>query len=551
MTAIAELKVGSPKIRNADSDIGYFFRPPLDKSVEELRGLSSGAETPLRYFRQLNQIPRGSFNGCDKSVEDGVREYLKKFAEVREFEFKEDDAGNLVIFVPGKGAQANKPAIAIQSHMDMVRAKNSDSDFNFDTDPIEVEIRKESNELTHNEEVLVIGSKNRKTTLGIDNGGGLCMALAVVDELDSHPPLYLVFTSLEEIGLIGASKFNIPLNSDSFKDAPQAEYLINLDSEEEGEITVGCACGERRIYTVPVDRVNPISEYSPIEINLSGFLGGHSGMVIHEKRGNPLKALNDLIFTIKNKKGINIQLSGLECGEQATNIIPDSAKATLWIHPSEKDQLLTELKWELDRYLRIHKIKTGSEKPSFTIIDCDPDSTIKPLTHKSYLETFLVINGTKDGMFKERINEPGLPFSSNNLAIVKSEDDSLKMAISYRSQSANGLTELVSAVEKEILILSNIKVDHGAGYVAWEEVPSGKLYHSASEAMNKVFGYSPKKNVTHGGLECGALLKQIPEIKEAISFGFSMWEPHTVNEAAWLDSIGRGFRTLCRILKDI
>lgn len=454
------------------------------------------------YFSKLMEIPRPSFH--EKEVSD----FLVKTGKELNLETYQDESLNVVIKRNASKGYEDAPKVVIQGHMDMVASKTDDSNHDFLKDPIIPVI--DGNYLTA-----------KDTTLGADNGIAVAMGLALLeDENYVGPQLELLVTTEEETSMAGA--LNLA------NDVLEGEYLINLDSEEEGILTVGSAGG----ITFFVDeKIGNQEEKYGFEIKVSGLLGGHSGMDINDNRGNSIKVLAKILENIKSEITIGEFNSG-----SLDNIIPSSG--SLKIFGSNLEEL------ENAKEKAIEEFKDVKGELKIDINGASGKSYSKDLSEK-IIKMIIEIPSGKNSMMKDGITVE----SSDNLALVKEEDGSVKSEISLRSSDNDVLDELSKEIKT---ILENLEINYKIDsiYPGWEYREDSKLRPLAQEIYKKLEGKEFETIVIHAGLECGALYEKYPNM-DIISIGPNITGAHSPDEKVEIESVQRVYEYVQELLKEI
>lgn len=454
------------------------------------------------YFSKLMEIPRPSFH--EKEVSD----FLVKTGKELNLETYQDESLNVVIKRNASKGYEDAPKVVIQGHMDMVASKTDDSNHDFLKDPIIPVI--DGNYLTA-----------KDTTLGADNGIAVAMGLALLeDENYVGPQLELLVTTEEETSMAGA--LNLA------NDVLEGEYLINLDSEEEGILTVGSAGG----ITFFVDeKIGDQEEKDGFEIKVSGLLGGHSGMDINDNRGNSIKVLAKILENVKSEITIGEFNSG-----SLDNIIPSSG--SLKIFGSNLEEL------ENAKEKAIEEFKDVKGKLKIDINEASGKSYSKDLSEK-IIKMIIEIPSGKNSMMKDGITVE----SSDNLALVKEEDGSVKSEISLRSSDNDVLDELSKEIKT---ILENLEINYKIDsiYPGWEYREDSKLRPLAQEIYKKLEGKEFETIVIHAGLECGALYEKYPNM-DIISIGPNITGAHSPDEKVEIESVQRVYEYVQELLKEI
>lgn len=469
-------------------------------------------EKVFYYFEEVSNIPRRS--GNEKELSD----YMVAFAKERNFEVIQDEYLNVIIKKPGTLGYENSPAAILQGHLDMVCEQNTGTGHDFEKDPIDL--------LIDGEWITAKG-----TTLGADNGIALAYALAVLDSDDlEHPPLEIVFTTDEEVGLTGALKMD--------KSVLDAQYFINLDSEEEGELTVGCAGGLKASINFPIKySTNSFVEPVVKDIDISGLKGGHSGVDIQNNRANADRVMGRVLSHLRAE--FPLRLVDISGGTK-DNVIPREAKATLVIE-DEHIERFNDLFNKVVNQIK-HELKTG-----------DPNVTITEKT-LSYTEDMMVMSkATTDTLIFTLINVPngiqtmsadleGMVESSLNIGKCAVENGEIVMLFAVRSNVRSLKYHVTSQLEwfaKQI----GAKFLQTADYPEWEFKPGSNLLRQAAGIYEEMYGKAPIVKAIHAGLEPGAFLEKLPHL-DAISFGPDMEEVHSPNERLHIRSTARTWEFL-------
>jgi dipeptidase D len=483
-----------------------------------MAGLLEGLqpEKVFYYFEEISKIPRGSTH--EKKVSD----YLWEWAKGKKFEVIRDEALNILIKKPGTPGYENAPTVVLQGHMDMVWEKNQDTIHDFFNDPLKLRIVEDY--------IYASG-----TTLGADNGIGVALAQAILDSSDiPHPPLEVLITTDEENGLTGMNKFDAKRLS--------GRILINVDNEEEGVFTAGCAGGGRIFFYIPVHKAIP--KYKQFyKLSIKGLKGGHSGNDIDKERGNSIKLLGRILYDIKD----NIEIAELSGGAKA-NAIPRESWAVL----SVKDGFAIE-----------DSIRTWNDtlKYEFAFSDANVQVTIERLGPSSEV---LVHNEVYQEEIKETIihlislipNGPlmrdlehNLVVYSNNLGVISTNDSKISFECCPRS-SVKSLFRQLLGISEQIARVLQIQFEANAFYPSWEYAKESKIRDLFVKTYEELYGIQGKVNVIHAGLECGFLVERIPGI-DGISIGPNMYDIHSPNEHLSISSVQRTFRLLCEVLKKL
>ena len=465
-------------------------------------------------FDQITAVPRPS------KREEKIIEYLLDFAKQHNLEAVRDDIGNVVI---RKGATAGYealPTVILQSHMDMVCEKNSDTEHNFDTDPIRTKI--------------VDGwVKAEGTTLGADCGIGMAAALAVlIDPTVEHGAIEALFTVDEETGLTGA--FNLG------EGMLTGKYLINLDSEDEGEIFIGCAGGVDTLGYFDYTTQTLPAGYEYYRIGVSGLKGGHSGDDIDKGLGNANKILAHFLYDAE-RFGIRL---GMFDGGNLRNAIPREAYAVVAV--PEHTALFFET--SLANYVSSVKALYAATEPNLkiTLGQAAEQPVIDEDTHSSLLAAVV---GLPNGVLAMSQAMKGLVETSTNTASVKFVDGKIVITTSQRSSVELAKKNAMHGVEA-VLALAGADVEHSDGYPGWTPNPESSLLHCTVESYRSLFGTEPKVRAIHAGLECGLFLEKYPHL-EMVSFGPTLRGVHSPDERLEIATVDKFWQLLLDVLKKV
>ena len=467
------------------------------------------------YFNEITQIPRPS------GKEKAIKAYLLDFAVKHGLESKEDGGGNILIVKNAAKGCENFPAVILQSHMDMVAEKEASSSHNFETDAIDAYIDGD-------------WVKAEGTTLGADDGIGIAAQLAVLSSGDMrHGRIEALFTSDEEVGMTGVR------NMDS--DLLTGKYFINLDSEEEGEVFIGCAGGERTIATFPFG-VEAVSErLFFFEVVVSGLNGGHSGGDIHRQFGNAIKILARYLDRLRQKTPL--YLSEIE-GGNLLNAIPRDARAVCAVRYADKETTRVELN---------HFIAEMEDELSAA--DSGFGMSLQSAEAKNIIDTSTVnrligaLIAVPNGVVAMSKNMPGLVETSTNLASIHTGNQAIVVGTSQRS-SVNSMKAYIVSAVGNLFKLAGAEVRHGDSYPGWTPRPDSDLLTAAKMCYRNLYGNELKANAIHAGLECGLILEKFPHL-EMISCGPTMTDVHSPSEKLYIPSVGRWWGFLVELLKNM
>lgn len=470
----------------------------------------------FEQFAQINAIPRPS------KREEKIIAWLKEFGESRGLETIVDETGNVLIRKGATPGYENKETIILQSHMDMVCEKLPEREIDFDNDPIETYI--------DGEWLCAKG-----TTLGADDGIGMAMELALLDSNDiEHGPIECVFTRDEETGLTGAEGMKAGFMTGSM--------LINLDSEDEGQIFVSCAGGKRTQAVFRPKYEDAPEEMFFLKIGVDSLTGGHSGDDINKKRANAVKLLVRFVYS-QMEKG-KVQLGRLSAGG-LHNAIPRDGEMIIAVPNSEKENVraafnvfMTDIEEEFHvTEPNVHLYMESSEPEKLI---CEEDSR----------KIILALQGVDNGimsMCQDKAIE-WLVETSSNLASVKTQEDgSVLVTLSQRSCVMSALDNMCNTV-RAIFQLAGAEVDTGEGYPAWKMNPDSKLTQMVIDTYNELFGKEPKVLGIHAGLECGLFAERYPNL-DMVSMGPTLRGVHSPDERLLIPTVDMVWRHLLAILK--
>ena len=466
------------------------------------------------YFEKLTQIPR-----CSKN-EAGVIEYLLGLAKEKGLEADRDQAGNVVIRLPAIPGKESAPTVILQGHMDMVGEKDSDSPHDFAKDPIPV--KREGEHLTA-----------EGTTLGADNGVGLAAALALIDDSDAvHGPLELLFTVDEETGLTGAQAISA--------DFLQGRTLLNLDSEEEGAIYVGCAGGADTHITLPLKRSGRDGER--LGVKVSGLKGGHSGLDINTGRANAVKVLALFLDRLRARTGLG--LVNIAGGDKH-NAIPREATAEIVLDSGGRaaaDEVLARFRQDLQACY-------GKSDPDI-VVELGAGGGDTPALDEASRDRLLdLLLAAPHGVLAMSQQVAGLVETSTNLAVVRTEADAATIMESSRSSVAPALAEVQGGLFA-LARLAGGRPEDAGGYPGWQPNMDSAVLARAREVHRKVTGREAEIKAIHAGLECGIIGEKFGGM-DMISFGPQIEWPHSPSERVHIGSVGRFYEFLKALLAEL
>lgn len=471
----------------------------------------------FKYFEEICQVPRPS------KKEEKIIAYLKAFGAKHNLETKVDEAGNILIKKPATKGKENLHTVVLQSHVDMVCEKNNDVKHDFLTDPIKTKIVGEWMEA-------------KGTTLGADNGIGVATELAILaDNSIEHGPLECLFTVDEETGLTGAFALK-----EGFMNA---DILLNLDSEDEGELYIGCAGGIDSVAEFTYEEVEIPAGYFFFKVEVKGLKGGHSGGDIHLGRGNANKILNR--FLSKTITKYDMYLCEIN-GGNLRNAIPREAYAICAVPEEAKHAIRADLNIftaEIENELAVTepdlKLILESETPRKMSID---QNTTARLLKAMY--------AVPHGVYAMSQDIPGLVETSTNLASIKMKPGQIiRIETSQRSSILSSRDDMANTVRSSFE-LAGAKVTFGEGYPGWKPNPHSAILEVAAASYKRLFGVEAKVKAIHAGLECGLFLDKYPAL-DMISFGPTLTGVHSPDERMHIPSVDKFWKHLLDVLAHV
>ncbi len=469
-----------------------------------------------KYFDEILKIPRLSKN------EEKIIDYLMKFGQDHDLETIKDSSGNIVIKKNATTGFENRKTVVLQSHMDMVGEKDDKITHNFMTDPIKAYIDGD-------------WIKSEGTTLGADDGIGIAAQLAILSSSEvKHGPLECLFTVDEESGLTGAK--NLP------GDFIKGEILLNLDSEDEGELFIGCAGGMDTIGLFTINLKKPPSKLRYFKISVKGLRGGHSGDEIHKYLGNAIKIMNRFLWGISKKFGARLSHFS---GGSLRNAIPREATATIGITAKETD----DFNEFLDQYYFNIKNEIGKQEPAFTMESNEVDRPAHLYDKKSQKNLLNALYALPHGVISWSQTIENLVETSTNLAVVQQKKDILTITTSQRSSLDSAKRDISNRVES-IFTLAGAHTEKSNGYPGWVPDNDSEILAITRETYSQLFNDDPKVKAIHAGLECGLFLEKYPNL-DMISFGPTIKGAHTPQERLHIESTRKFWELLLHVLQRI
>jgi dipeptidase D len=471
-----------------------------------------------RHFDAILAIPRPS------KREERARRYVVDQAEAKGLRWRQDTTGNVVVEKPAAPGKESAPIVVLQGHLDMVTEKNSGTIHDFDRDPI---VPRRDGDWV----------KATGTTLGADNGIGAAAILAVMTAGDLvHGPLELLFTVDEETGLTGV----LALDAEAI--ALRGRLLFNLDSEEEGAVTIGCAGGSASRLALPLETAPAPAGTTALDVKLSGLKGGHSGMEIHLQRGNAVKLLSRALLTALQQTPFH--LASFQGGNKH-NALPREAGARVVVPTDARDAFTAAVERETAAIR--DEIRTVDPELNIEIVEApDPGRVWTPATSRKALD---LLNALPHGVLAMSNDIPGLVETSLNVATADGTDGSLAILISIRSSVASAMRDTRRRL-RAIAELAGAEVRETDGYSGWKPDPASPLLGIFRKVHQRVAGTNPELRAVHAGLECGVLGEKFPGM-DMISFGPIIQGAHSPDEGVRIDSTGRFWELLRAMLAEL
>ena len=468
------------------------------------------------HFADLNAVPRPS------KKEERVIQFMLDFGKSLGLETKTDSIKNVIIKKPATAGMENRETIILQSHLDMVHQKNSDTVFDFDKQGIEM---------------LVDGDwvKAKGTTLGADNGIGVASIMTLLaTKTIAHPSIEAMFTIDEETGMTGAKE----LEGANF----QGKILLNLDTEDDDELSIGCAGGidTNTSYKYISEAVN--QDFVNYSISIKGLLGGHSGMDIDKGRGNANKLLTRVLYHLHSI--LEIQLLSFD-GGSLRNAIPREATATIALH---KDGIAL-----FNHEIEVIKAQILNEytsiEPHFELKTEKSDSEDQALAHEDFVKIMNTLYGVQNGVFRMSPEIKDLVEASSSLARVEIKQGSFTTQSLQRSSVESSKDDVANTIRAAFENMGCAVVQTG-DYPGWQPNPNSAIVTLMADLYRKMFNDEPKIKACHAGLECGILGKHLPGV-EMISFGPNIRAAHSPDEKVQISSVQKYWEFLLETLKEI
>ena len=469
------------------------------------------AATILNYFKEITRVPRESGH------EGPMIKYLQDFAAGHNLPCKTDKTGNVLITKAAAPGKENVPTLVLQAHQDMVCEKNPGFEFDFLTQPIPYE----------EEDGWLIA---RNTTLGADDGIGVAACLALLAGKEPMGKLECLFTISEETGMDGA----FGLEAGFF----DGKTLINLDSEDEGQMFVGCAGGMDTTATIQLEREPLRKGYTILKVSVTGAQGGHSGDDINKERANALRELVRFLYT---ELQYDYQLISLEGGNKP-NAICRHAEAVIAV-PSEE---VNEMVEDVNAFAKVLEAEFASSDPAVNALCIPFESKERPIAEAHAASIVATLLACPHGVEKMSIDIPGLVETSSNLAAAHVKENTLTVITSQRSSVVSELHAMAEKVEA-VFFLGGFEVEHHGEYPGWKPNLKSHILEVTVQAYKELFGREPEVKAIHAGLECGLFLEKFPDL-DMISFGPSLRGVHAPGEKLELASLEKFARHLNHIV---
>jgi dipeptidase D len=477
----------------------------------------AGLEPALvwKYFAAISRIPRGSKN------ETAIARYLMTTAKGLGLAAVQDGCGNVLARKAASPGRERVPSVCLQGHMDMVCEKNKDKVHDFLKDPLQL-VRKDN---------FLFASG---TTLGADNGIAVATCLAIMEDKSlEHGPLEFLFTVDEETGLTGANGLQPGFL--------QSMILMNLDSEDEGELYVGCSGGRDNTGTWGAEFDDAPAGGTGLLITVKGLKGGHSGLEIHTGRGNALKIITRVLLGLAT---LGARVAKIEGGNKR-NAIPREAEAVVWV-PKAKAAQAADYVASLNAAV---KAELASVEPSLVVACAAQKGVRKVLKKGLQKKVLLALMALPHGVLKMSADIPGLVETSSNLAIIETGKKEIKIQTSQRSSVASEIEE-ASQMVRAVLELGGAAATGSDGYPGWKPNLDSQILKLAKSTYQSLYGKEPEVKAVHAGLECGIVGEKYPGM-DMVSFGPTMREVHSPNEHLYIDTVPKFYRFVLEILKNV
>lgn len=468
------------------------------------------------YFEEICKIPRPS------KKEEKIAAYLVDFGKKHNLETIVDKTGNVIIRKPASKGMEHLKSVVLQSHIDMVCEKNSDTVHDFDKDPIQPFIAGE-------------WIKAKGTTLGADDGIGVATQLAILESTEIvHGPVECLFTVDEETGLTGAFGLDATVLKSSI--------LLNLDSEDEGEIFIGCAGGMDTVITLPCKMEAVKSDSKGFKVKVSGLKGGHSGDDINKGLGNANKILNRLLW--ESEKNFGLKVSSFNAGN-LRNAIAREGEAIVTVSTEKAN----EFKHYALKYNDTIKAEYKITEPDLKVEVAEESIPVKVMSAETQHNLLNSLYACPHGVIAMSASIPNFVETSTNLAAVRTRENSIEITTSQRSSVESAKYDVANMVAA-VFNLAGGKSVHGEGYPGWTPNPQSEILEVSKSLYEKLFGNSPKVLAIHAGLECGLIGEKYPKM-DMISYGPTIKGAHSPDERLNIETVKKFWDFTLEILKNV
>ncbi len=472
------------------------------------------------HFDAIRKIPRPSKH------EEQISQYVREWAAEHGFDVRSDASGNMVVVVPASPGREGAPIVVLQAHLDMVCEKNAGVQHDFMKDPIRIEV--------DGDWVSAVG-----TTLGADNGLGAASAMAMaVDSSVEHGPLELLFTLDEETGLNGASALEPEIVT--------GRILVNLDTEEDDSVYIGCAGAAGIEASFSIARSSRSARGELFELSVRGLRGGHSGVDIIENRGNAIKIAARLLVAAIDD-GVSFDLISFAGGSKR-NAIARECFVQLALEPAAR-QRLEELADTLRQELAAEFATIDPDLAIAFQVSPDQEGGVGPISSQDRNRILRLIAAVPHGVLTMSREVAGLVETSNNFAVVSTESQAVTVLCSLRSSVTPALTGTLQTL-RSLFVLAGGEVVEEAGYPGWKPDPDSPVVQRTVAVYERLFDESPHIKAVHAGLECGILTQKIPGL-DAVSIGPEIRNAHSPDEKARISSTGKFYSLLRELLNEL
>ncbi len=473
-------------------------------------------EIVWNQFEEICKYPRPS------KKEEKIAQYIFEFGKQQNLETLKDEFGNVLVRKPATPGKENLKTVVLQGHIDMVAEKNRGVEHDFDNDPIQPYIDGE-------------WVRAKGTTLGADNGIGVAAALAVLeDKTIEHGPIECLFTLDEETGLTGAQSLKPGFLT--------ASILLNLDSEEEGTLYIGCSGGKNTQAKFTYAKEDVPAGSVAYEVKVAGLLGGHSGLEIHQGRGNAIKIITRLLWN--TRKPFDLKLARIEGGNKH-NAIPREAFAVVVV-PAEKEAGFLKF---VEDFNKVVKAELSSVEKDLLVSADKYEIPAKVIDATTVKKLLCALYAMPHGVLKMSADIPDLVETSTNLATINTNENTIDIVTSQRSSVGSENQDAVDMVAS-LFHLADAEVTTGDGYTGWKPDIHSEILGIVKKTHVDLFGKEPEVKAIHAGLECGLIGEKYPGM-DMISFGPTMFGVHSPDERLKIDTVPNFYKLLCGILANI